>query len=1403
MNLSIIRRFTLGILLAGILLPLAGLASGLVSTMDETNLRQALLGGGTVLLANDGVIPLTKTIYIANDTTIDADGHNVVLDGQNQVQIFYVASNATLTIKGLTVRNGADGAFYSVFSSFEHTNDLVASGGAVCSFGGLIAVDSRFESNSVTITCFSEYGFSAGLGLAKGGAISSQGGLLALTNCVFFGNSASGNDPAYGGAVSIEGGLATFDHVRFLSNSVSGTCGGAIYASQSAITANSVDLEYNELTGPCGGGVYLDSGSMVFSKSYFGNNRVIGAPSQSQLLSAPGGYANGGAIYSKGALSIVNSTISMNQAIAGYERTGEGGGVYVAAGSASFVCSTLFSNISLSGTFNYSGPNYGGGLNIFISTNSSVSAAGTLIVAPTNTVISIGRFTFSANCSGTISDLGSNLEWPTNDAAPTIPSSDPLLQVPADNGGFVKTAALASNSPAVGANATSCLATDARGVARPSSGCDIGALQTTGSDPQFTAEPTDASVATGANIELAAGVAGTGPFGFQWWFNDSAIAQQMNATLSLTNVAETNGGTYFVVVSNAVGLITSSDAVLQVGDAAPVIRYQPTGTVVTAAGNVSLFVVANGTPPLSYQWQCNGTNIAGATDQWEHLTNFTVNSGDTFGVVVANSSGDVTSDDAALTTVTAPVFITQPTDETYSWYDVSATFTAQCGGTPPLYYQWTFNGTNIEDATTNTLYMHFGQGYQYRWPLPGVYQLQVSNDVGVTLSKSVNLSGPPMMSHTLTISPNNVVPEGTDVTLTSSVYFGSDLQYGWIKDNQSLNGQTTTVLTITNARVSDSGSYQGVAQNQYGTDTGDGTLTVYAPAHITQSPINVRTNVGSTVTFTCSAVGSGPLHYDWFLNGTDLSHHTRTLTVNNVNLNTAGEYTVHVSNDYSWEEATAVLSLIPKAPRITFPPNNYRTTNDTIVMRGAASTAEGTDAVDIRWGTADDDYGYADTTDNFRTWSGNVPLHPGTNILGVATENQWETSRAALVTVFCVRTTHVSVVVSPPNSGQVYSNFHGAAEIGRAYTLTAAPGANYILSNWSGDVSAASRTLSFVVEPEMAIQANFVTNPFPAVAGNYEGLYAENDSVRRDSSGLLLAAVDKSGGISVRVFNAGGVGTSGGTVEVGGHVHLPISRGGKPWLVMDGQLDFVAHRISGTLQGDVWTAEFDCEKALQPLGNTNAFSGRYTYAIGGGDDGASGPLGRSLGTASVSGTGLLNATTYFSDRGIATQSTAVTETGRWPFYATAWNGRGEALGWVTISTVDRSLSGNVTLIRSPIASVLYPAGYTNTTWIAGGSYGATDKTVWPEVNSKTLVFTGGNLTDGFSVVGMSLGGASYRNATNKLSLNFNSSTGVFSGSFVIPTTTKTSTIQAIVVQGLTNVTGFFVGTNRVGLVECQ
>jgi hypothetical protein len=91
-----------------------------------------------------------------------------------------------------------------------------------------------------------------------------------------------------------------------------------------------------------------------------------------------------------------------------------------------------------------------------------------------------------ANCAGlapgTLSSGGTNLDSATSCAfvgAGDLASTDPFLDVLADNGGSTKTRALKPGSPAIDvAAAAGCPASDQRGTARPQgAGCDIGAYE--------------------------------------------------------------------------------------------------------------------------------------------------------------------------------------------------------------------------------------------------------------------------------------------------------------------------------------------------------------------------------------------------------------------------------------------------------------------------------------------------------------------------------------------------------------------------------------------------------------------------------------------------------------------------------------------------------------------------------------------------------------------------------------------------------------------------------------------------------------------------------------------------------------------------------------------------------------
>jgi len=144
---------------------------------------------------------------------------------------------------------------------------------------------------------------------------------------------------------------------------------------------------------------------------------------------------------------------------------------------------------------------------------------------------------------------------------------------------------------------------------------------------------------------------------------------------------------------------------------APTITAQPANATVNIGQSATFSVTATGSGTLSYQWQQNSVNIAGAT-----LPTYTTpavtaaESGTTFDVVVSNAEGSTTSDASSISTssnpatltvvsVTLPALSTQPVSASVTVGE-SATFTVTATGGSNLGYQWQQNSVNIPGATS-------------------------------------------------------------------------------------------------------------------------------------------------------------------------------------------------------------------------------------------------------------------------------------------------------------------------------------------------------------------------------------------------------------------------------------------------------------------------------------------------------------------------------------------------------------------------------------------------------------------------------------------------------------------------------------------------------------------------------
>ena len=116
---TLIPISTSTILLVAALFPCAPpvRAGGVVESADESSLRAAMAGGGTVTFATDGTIVLSRTLVITNDTVIDGSGHTVAISGNNSVRVFYINPGVQLTLQNLTVANGSTNAGAALYNA--------------------------------------------------------------------------------------------------------------------------------------------------------------------------------------------------------------------------------------------------------------------------------------------------------------------------------------------------------------------------------------------------------------------------------------------------------------------------------------------------------------------------------------------------------------------------------------------------------------------------------------------------------------------------------------------------------------------------------------------------------------------------------------------------------------------------------------------------------------------------------------------------------------------------------------------------------------------------------------------------------------------------------------------------------------------------------------------------------------------------------------------------------------------------------------------------------------------------------------------------------------------------------------------------------------------------------------
>ena len=158
--------------------------------------------------------------------------------------------------------------------------------------------------------------------------------------------------------------------------------------------------------------------------------------------------------------------------------------------------------------------------------------------------------------------------------------------------------------------------------------------------PAITAQPQPVIVHAHDTTAFSITAFGTLPLSYQWSFNGTNISGATLSSLTIANVVQTNLGAYSVVVTNGVGSVTSSNAMLSMY---PFINVPFTGATAYWGKPASFGIEAWGTGPLSYQWFKDGVAILNVNTQTLSFTSIQATNAGLYSVVVTSPLGSATN----------------------------------------------------------------------------------------------------------------------------------------------------------------------------------------------------------------------------------------------------------------------------------------------------------------------------------------------------------------------------------------------------------------------------------------------------------------------------------------------------------------------------------------------------------------------------------------------------------------------------------------------------------------------------------------------------------------------------------------------------------------------------------------
>lgn len=155
-------------------------------------------------------------------------------------------------------------------------------------------------------------------------------------------------------------------------------------------------------------------------------------------------------------------------------------------------------------------------------------------------------------------------------------------------------------------------------------------------------------IVAGSGFALDAWARGSAPLYYQWRQDGTNLVGETNSSLTFSGFAAGQQGQYTCLVSNHLATAESASIRVVLSTDPPLITYQSWGTGdamldVTTGGYLNVYVTAGGGLPLNYQWEKDGSDLAGWTNPYFTIYSLAPLDTGVYRVRVWNALGSVLS----------------------------------------------------------------------------------------------------------------------------------------------------------------------------------------------------------------------------------------------------------------------------------------------------------------------------------------------------------------------------------------------------------------------------------------------------------------------------------------------------------------------------------------------------------------------------------------------------------------------------------------------------------------------------------------------------------------------------------------------------------------------------------------